>query len=427
MKVLYFAWLSAIILLISASLCFAIPAFPGAEGFGADTPGGRGGGIIEVKNLSDSGPGSLRAACETEGARIVVFRIGGTIELKSHIKISKPYITIAGQTSPGSGIMLRNAGIKVRTHDVIIRCLRVRVGSSQNESAGSLDALNIGGDKTGIAYNVIVDRCSFSWSVDEVADSYSKAHDVTLQWCILSEGLRNSIHEKGGHSMGLLLGQGTTRTSIHHNLFAHNNSRNPRIKGGRRDIVNNVFYNWGSIAGMFTHDPEVNFTANYYKPGVDSAVGSMIIGDVMGTIYMQGNKYPGSYESDWELVGSNGKVVRASQRFAAPYVTTYSASTLLEKILPKVGCTAPARDSVDERIIREAREGKGKIIDSPDEVGGYPVLSGGKAPRDTDHDGMPDWWENTHNLSANDPSDAAQDRDSDGYTNVEEYVNSLVR
>jgi hypothetical protein len=291
-----------------------------------------------------------------------------------------------------------------------------------------MDAINIGGKKGAPAHHVIIDHCSFGWSIDEVADSYRNAIHFTLQWCIFSEGLRHSIHEKGDHSMGLLLGPGTTQCSIHHNLFAHNNSRNPRIKGGRRDFVNNIIYNWGSIAGMFTDHPEINFISNYYKPGADSGSGlSMISGEDLGTIFIQGNIYPGDRQSDWELVRSGRGAVRAEKRFDAPAVTTYPASELPDKVLPQVGCVVPVRDAVDERIIRDVREGTGKIIDNPGEVGGYPVISGGDAPADRDHDGMPDSWESSHGLNPDDSADASADRDGDGYTNVEEYISSLVK
>ncbi len=416
------------LLLGTISAAFAIPAFPGAEGFGSDTPGGRGGRVIEVTNLNDSGPGSFRAACETEGPRIVVFRVGGTIRLKKHIRISNPFITIAGQTAPGDGILLRDAGLVIRTHDVVIRYVRVRIGESRVEKPDSQDCVNIGGKEDDLARNVIIDHCSFSWALDENADSYSRASDITFQWCIFSEGLANSIHPKGKHSMGLLLGETSTRISIHHCLFAHNNQRSPRFKGGLRDFVNNVIYDWGDYPAAFSDDPRVNFVANYYKPGPSSRKTSPIITGLggMGSIYLKDNHFPGE-KSEWDQVQSDGGAIRAEEPYEAPKVTVCSAQQAYVKVLAGAGCRYPRRDSVDARIVTEVREGSGRIIDRPEQVGGFPEIRGGEAPSDRDHDGMPDSWETSHGLDPDDPSDGSRDRDGDGYTNIEEYTNGLVR
>jgi len=408
---------------------FMFPAFPGAEGFGAQTPGGRGGRVIEVTNLKDSGPGSLRAACEADYPRIVVFRVGGTIRLKSHLRIRKPFITIAGQTAPGDGILLRDAGLHITTHDVVVRYLRVRIGESRAEPDGSQDCLSISGQsESAIARGVIVDHCSLSWGVDENADSYSRASDFTIQWCIISEGLANSIHQKGRHSMGLLLGPGSTRSSIHHNLFAHNNQRNPRIRGGLRDFVNNVVHNWGDYAAGLSDKPQVNFVGNYYKPGPSSRGGRPIVtglGD-MGSIYLKDNRVAGEKPFGWEQVQSDQMAVRAEGPFEVPKVTTLTASRTYRKVLSDAGCSYPLRDEVDARIVGEVLRGTGRIIDSPEQVGGFPDITGGVPPADRDRDGMPDHWEAARGLDPGDPTDGSRDDDGDGYTNVEEYINGLV-
>ncbi len=263
------------------TLTSAIPAFPGAEGFGANALGGRGGDVIEVTNLNDDGPGSLRAAINSEGPRIVVFRTGGTIELQSTLEIINPFITIAGQTAPGGGITLKNRSsskgtLFVRTHDVVIRNLRSRPGPPAERSSNG-DAIEILGPD---AYNIIIDHCSFSWAIDEVVSTWYAAHNITIQWSIIAEGLNCSKHEKGCHSMGMLLGsEGSGNISIHHNLFAHNHQRNPFIKtSGLVDVVNNVIYNpWGtpSVATDDFGEVQVNYIANYFKRGADTASGKI--------------------------------------------------------------------------------------------------------------------------------------------------------
>ena len=236
----------------SELLAGGLSAFPGAAGFGSDTPGGRGGEVLFVTNLNDSGPGSLRAACESGGPRIVIFRVGGTIELTSDISITRPFLTIAGQTAPGDGICLKNtrsnkrAALIISTHDVVVRYLRVRPGASDRPSCCLRGIALVNG-----AHDVVVDHCSLSWAVDELFTVWGGVHDVSLQWCFLTEALNRSNHEEGPHSCGALLGNRMSQNfTLHHNLFAHNSQRNPRIKcGGVVDVVNNVVYNFGSTAG----------------------------------------------------------------------------------------------------------------------------------------------------------------------------------
>jgi len=262
-------------LISSSSLALAAPAFPGAEGFGANSIGGRGGTVIEVTNLNNSGPGSLRAAVEASGPRIVVFRVSGTIILKTGLTILNPYITIAGQTAPGGGITLRNdrsngaPTLDIRTHDVIIRYIRMRTGP------GGDDSLLI---YTSPAYNVMIDHISASWGVDENVNIWGNVRDVTIQWSIISEGLKNSTHpegDPGGHSMGFLVGSGSRNISFHHNVLAHNDARNPKWDGSHEqavyDFVNNVIYNWGAYATAVSGNAKTNVVGNYYKRGSDSS------------------------------------------------------------------------------------------------------------------------------------------------------------
>ncbi len=253
-----------------ASPARVIAAFPGAEGFGSTTPGGRGGRVIFVTNLNDAGPGSLRAACEAEGPRIVIFRVSGLIALAEPLVIKNPYITIAGQTAPGDGICLRNYTFVIATHDVVVRYLRSRLGDLSGQEADSI-TLASG------AENVILDHCSASWSVDEVLSLAGNVSNVTVQWCLIAEGLNHSKHKKGAHGYGSL-SRANGPVTWHHNLWAHNNSRNPRLGDnyGRPpyptfDVRNNVIYDYGEIASGLTQGVlKVNYVANYIRPGPSS-------------------------------------------------------------------------------------------------------------------------------------------------------------
>jgi len=408
-----------------------LPAFPGAEGFGARRPGGRGGKVLLVTNIDDDGPGSLRAAIAAKGPRIIVFRTGGTIRLKSHLRIEESYLTIAGQTAPGGGILLRDAGLYVSTHDVIIRYLRVRLGASTVEKYDTQDCLHVG-DGAGV-HDVIVDHCSFSWSIDEIASVVSGAHDVTLQWCIIGEALREplKLDKKRHHAYCLMLGNYPNNVSVHHNLLAHCDHRNPRIQGGTHDFVNNVVYNWGYFTAVFSRDPNVNFVGNYYKPGPESRVCLPLEEkpDDMGRVYVRGNRSrqrPTDNLAEWEFtVGVPEEGHRAIEPFDVAAVTTTTAEVAYRQILACVGARFPSLDAVDRRILGDVRNGTGRVIDRPEEVGGFPHIAKGVPPEDSDRDGMPDGWEVDHGLNPNDASDSKKDRDGDGYTNVEEYVNTV--
>src|SRR4051812_34380467 len=248
-----------------------LPAFPGAEGFGATTPGGRGGKVMFVTNLNDSGPGSLRAACEATGPRIIVFRAAGTIALKSPITVKAPYLTVAGQTAPGDGICVRDATFGVATHDVVIRYLRCRLGDVTGREADSFDVLHGSRD-------VILDHCSATWSIDEALSLSGNNQNITIQWCLIGESLRRSKHSKGAHGYGSLA-RANGPVTFHHNLWIHNDARNPRMGDnyGRGpnfptfDVRNNVIYDHGGTAsGLTQGNLKANYVANYIRPGPDS-------------------------------------------------------------------------------------------------------------------------------------------------------------
>ena len=416
-------------------------AFPGAEGFGATTPGGRGGRIVAVTNTNDSGPGSFREACQASGPRIVVFRTGGTITLETTVKIEDPYITIAGQSAPGGGICLRSSTdascLSIKTHDVVMRYIRIRPGSGITpEGSDTKDALVI---KSEDAYNIIVDHCTFTWGVDETVSTYSgnpdfKVNNITFQWNIISDALDCNTHIEGCHSKGLLL-QYAEKITIHHNLFANNGARSPLLLSGEHDLVNNVIYNWGGSAVKIENrygDVFLNFVNNYLAPGKDSDMsenGIQVKTEGIN-LYLENNiaehtRPDNSYPQD-AIVNYREPATLVGTRFQYPYVSTTSAQQAYDDVLDGVGATLPARDKADEDIIKGVRNRTGRIIDYPSDVGGYPFLAPGTPYTDTDNDGMPDDWEISYGLDPDDPSDGPMDKDADGYTNVEEFLNGLV-
>ncbi len=415
-----------------------LPAFPGAEGFGANTPGGRGGKVIAVTTLDASGPGSLDAACRASGPRIVVFRVGGTIRLKRNLEIREPFITIAGQTAPGDGICMRGAGLSIRTHDVVVRYLRVRVGDDPvGPNPENRDGIEIAHNRPGEVHDIVVDHCSVSWAIDENVSTWYECRDVTFQWCLVGEALMKSRHPKGGHSMGILVGDHAKRVSVHHCLMAHNNGRNPLMKGDTEaEVVNNVVWNYGYEATAFS-DPEgsgayrANVIGNTYLPGAQSRnrPGIRINHPKDGTrIFVRGNLGPGRESDaadDWKAVAGDGKLRSLEPVFKPSGISVQPAVVARELVLRYAGAVLPKRDAVDERIVRSVREGKGKVIDSQDEAGGWPEYAGGAAPADSDGDGIPDAWEAKRGLNPANPRDGAAVTRS-GYTCVEEYLNSLV-
>ena len=229
-----------------------LPVFPGAEGFGSKTRAGRGGKVIEVTSLADSGPGTLREALEDPNPRIIVFRVGGLIEIDEPFYIRYPFVTIAGQTAPGDGITIKNGGITILTHDILLQSLRVRPGAEGKSVGKDNDSIGILGPKfAGDSYNIVLDHISVSWAEDENISIYEGPSNITVSWSIISEGLNKSRHQEGEHSTGLLIGDRADKVSVHHNIFAHNEQRNPMNKnGGTLDIRNNVIYNWGNDANI---------------------------------------------------------------------------------------------------------------------------------------------------------------------------------
>jgi hypothetical protein len=422
----------------------SLPAFPGAEGFGSQTPGGRGGKVLIVTNLQDSGPGSLRAALETEGPRTVVFQVAGTIELQSPLQIVHPFVTVAGQSAPGGGVTFKNgpqnlfAPLQIKTHDVILRYLRSRPGPSgvppAKQDGSNVDALTIADPQRSV-YNVVVDHCSFSWSVDEVVNTWYDAHDITVQWCLMSEGLHEPKDRKGAGSKGPLFGgKGSDRISVHHCLMAHNVGRNPMVKaGGLVDLVNNVIFVPRTVAAVVDGELgtcHVNLVGNtVVAPNGDGLVyGVAVLGPRPVSLYVQGNLGPHRTSDDQpdalfvspQNVGRN----RLAARREAPPITSTSAVVAYDAVLAGAGCALPRRDAVDERVVADVRDRRTRIISDPAEVGGWPDLPPGEPPIDTDRDGMPDDWERRHGFDPGNAQDGSADADGDGYTNLEEFLNA---
>jgi len=366
------------------------PAFVGAQGFGAFTPGGRGGRILYVDNLSDSGPGSLRAAIETSGPRSIHFRIGGVIPLKSILTINEPCVTIDGRDAPGSGILLRNHGLHVRTPDVVLRYFRLRVGDDEVRTGAHPLSYYQGGEGDYALYfidgarNCIADHLSLSWSTSKMLSTTKGSDLITIQWCILSESLNFANHSYASITGG-------NRVNWHHNLLAHNLSRNVRFQGMvDADFRNNVIYDWGETAAYGEFD-RLNYVGNYLKPGPSTTQDPPLFHDgkavvapkslfVTGNVLESGatvneNNWRGLgyYYLDWDSLG-------ASEAFPAPAVTTEPAPTAYDRVLADAGATLPKRDTVDNRIIQETREGTGHIVKWVKDAGGWPDFPSASVP-----------------------------------------------
>ncbi|MEI6945596.1 pectate lyase [Paraflavisolibacter sp. H34] len=458
------------------------PAFPGAEGGGMYTTGGRGGPVYYITRLDDKSEGnpatregSLRWCLEQAGKRIILFKVSGTIWLDRPLRIHNGDVTIAGQSAPGDGICLAGHPVSVDADNVIVRYLRVRMGDARIDprEADGADAFSGRQHK-----NIVIDHCSISWSLDECSSFYDN-ENFTMQWCLISESLRLSGHSKGPHGYGAIWGG--VNATFHHNLLAHHDSRTPRFGPGVKhaghdttDVRNNVFYNWngnGCYGGEAMHISLVN---NYYKPG--PATGEMIaqrivalnanagthgferIKDVWGRYYVSGNLLPHNKKvsaDNWLGVqlkdGKQAEEIKLLQPITVGKIHTQPAATAYEKVLQWVGCSR-VRDAVDQRIIRETKTGtapfKGLskyngeggswkslqyprpgILDSQSDLdphtGGswsaWPELKSAPAPADTNGDGIPDGWLERHY-----PGKKATDRNAEGYTYVEVYLNSLV-
>ena len=470
-----------------------LPAFPTAEGFGKFASGGRGGKVVEVTNLDDSGEGSLRWALTEAGREnaTIVFRVSGIIDIgpnpqrknENSIRVRLKNVTIAGQTAPGEGILLRGGKLNLGGSDnVIIRNLRARLGVREDSTRSRAENF-IPGGAIGIenATNIIIDHCCFGWSGEENMTLYDN-HFTTVQWCIVHEGLHAAGHPKGARGYGCQWG-GSPAT-FHHNLLAHNDSRSPRINGAsneRQDrnvfleYCNNVNYNWGRQNSCYGGENEAgplsshecNFTGNYYKPGPARQSPSFFIelsaarkGKTLNgpsIWYLEGNCMEGNDSAsadNWLLVSNKTGYDVGAMRAASPlapsaaytrlepsvvddyalYRTpTEPAAIAYSRVLAHVGTIR--RDAVERRIVDEVRtgtarykgsSGKGGIIDSPADAEGWPAYPTAEPVVDEDHDGMADDWERAHGFDPTNPDDGAMVASAEGYTALEIYLNSLM-
>ncbi len=451
-------FLSSIIVLFAGVLTASsqTPAFPGAYGGGMYTTGGRGGKVLYVTSLADDGSeGTLRWALSQKYPRTVLFKVSGTIALTRKISIKEGNLTIAGQAAPGDGICIRDHEITVNADNVIIRYMRFRLGNRDLENES--DA--IGGR---YAKNVIIDHCSISWSIDECASFYDN-EDFTMQWCIISESLNNTGHEKGAHGYGGIWGG--KNASFHHNLLAHHNSRNPRFNGWKRsglkyksmhdeervDFRNNVIFNWGDNGSYGGESAgKYNIVANYYKAGpatkaskkylitqIDMDKDPKEVPPGHGFYYIADNYVydaDPAKGNDWKFVNYASGVKRKDARKDEPFeyvpIMQHSAEDAFRWVVAYAGASL-FRDEIDLRIAQETMTGRPRfkgsvtgrpgIIDTPEDVGGYPDYYAEEPPVDNDADGIPDEW-----LAQNYPGKTANELNEFGYTYLEVYLNSLV-
>lgn len=425
-----------------------LPAFPGAEGEGAISLGGRGGRTFHVTTLADHGPGSLRAAVEALGPRTVVFDISGTIALTKPLHVTQGRLTIAGQTAPGDGITLRNHALLIDADDVVVRFIRSRMG---DEAGADDDAISVGSGQ-----RIILDHVSASWSTDEAlsvsvarADLGRPAYQhVTVQWSLIGESLNCNVPKKGAcHVFGSLLrGAHGTRLSMHHNLWASHQDRMPRPGnylspekdplGGFYDIRANVFYNWGAERAGYNLDrggerASYNFVDNTYLSGPNSKGEFAFEESNPGSrAWFAGNTMNGRLPADpWTLVRAHRDHLPgglpAGYKLTAPLPFAAVSPPAPERVLALAGASL-VRDAVDQRLVEDLRQRRGRLINSQSEVGGWPVLKSAPAPLDTDRDGIPDDWEKAHGLDPRDPEDGKRVDPASGYTWLEVYLNSLV-
>lgn len=415
-------------------------AFPGAEGAGRYALGGRGGRVLRVTQTGDSGPGSLRAAIEAEGPRTIVFDTGGIIRLESPLIIRRGRVTMAGQTAPGGGITLTGQPLIVSADDVIVRHIRSRLGVDQ---AVEEDAISITRGR-----RIILDHVSASWSVDETLSVGSRydppergIYDVTVQNSVIAESLNASAHAKGDHGYGSLVRGGYgARISFIGNLWANHRARMPRpgnynppevdAVGPYFEFRGNVFYNWGGAQAGYNADTDsistYAFVGNAYLPGPDST-GRWAFedSDPLAVAWFEANRMDGALPDDpWQLVKDDGGpgtrlTVRPDWAGAPPE----NPGAWQDQVLSTAGASLP-RDAVDARIVAGVRDRSGRIIDSPDAVGGLGQIDAGVAWVDSDSDGLPDAWEIAHGSDPTDPADGTTDPDGDGYTLLEDWLNA---
>ena len=452
-------------LLLAVSAEAAVKAFPTAEGFGAVSIGGRGGSIVFVTNLNDSGPGSLRQALQfTTGPRIVVFRVGGTITLTNVIRIigeSGSYVTIAGQTAPGGGIQLTGYGIQMENaHDIVIRHIRSRPRLSGVDSPNHLCGA-ISGLELLDSYNVVVDHSSFSWNIDEGVSSHAFSHDVTIQRSLIAEGILDgkkdlplSCGASGVDAKTLRFDRRNQRVDAHHNLLMTSRYRNPAVNGGDPRVINNLIYNWSMIPTQIDSDNSFLTTPdvinNYYKHGPETDGFTTGIKHpvyvlsqcttALCSIHMAGNVVVNSSGGTPSFVNPTDNFSLATLQSGAAYTRRFTPHTIQpmhpmtiqtavaarDSILVAggVGATVPARDSYDTKLINDVINVRGTIPRKAT-VAALPILSNGTPPIDSDNDGMPNTWETAHGLNPGDPADGPRTA-ANGYTNVENYLNALA-
>jgi len=425
-----------LLMLAASSYADTVPAFPGAEGFGANTSGGRGGDVYHVTNLNDAGPGSLRNGISTAtGPRTIVFDISGNIVLQSELRINKPNLTLAGQTAPGDGVTVSGWTTTVTgTHDVIIRYMRFR--------PGDINCPNMQGDSLTVdkSTDIIFDHVSASWSIDETL-SVTNSDRVTVQWSLITESLDNSCHLEGEHGYGSLLRYGSGSLTFHHNLYAHHHNRTPRLGDNLTlDFVNNVIYDYGFNGGDGGYSgssdegtSHMNYVGNYLIAGPTTPSSRRARGFTGGSantqIYQSSNLIDGNVnhtldgtDTGWAMFV--GSYTKQDTRFNAPQVSTDAARTAYDRVLAEAGASL-VRDAVDLRVLADVPAETGKVINSQKDVGGWPELKSQPALTDTDGDGIPDAVEIALKLNPKDPTDGAAITAS-GYSNLETYLNALA-
>lgn len=367
------------------------PVFPGAKGFGTQTPAGRGGRIIRVTNLNSEGPGSLRAALNAEGPRIVVFEVGGVIDLnRKPLVIREPFVTVAGQTAPSPGITVIRAGIEITTHDILLQHIRVRMGDAgQPKKSGWEPEVTTKGPE---CYNIVVDHCSMSWAVDENLSASGPrykgpsgtTHNVTFSNNIIAEGLYDASHSQGIHSKGTLIHDYCRNIAVIGNLYAHNNDRNPYFKAFTTGvIVNNVVYNAGTYAievnwipsewagrNVQPQNARVSVVGNVVIHGANTTPGLAAVSE-KGDVYLEDNIAVD--EAGRPVPMTSGEINLLKQKPSWPEgLVAMPATGTVAHVIAHGGARPRDRDSVDRRIIREFQERRGHFINSQEEVGGYP-------------------------------------------------------
>lgn len=405
----------------------ALPVVPGLVGFGTTTPAGRGGAVLVVSTLADDGPGSLRDALRTAGPRIVVFEVAGTIELERPLIVTEPYLTLAGQSAPHPGITIAGSQVSIRTHDVLVQHVRVRPGDRRGGDPEGISLYQPGGAEV---HDIVIDHTSISWAIDENANTWSATatedgphagvHDVTFSNNLIAEALDDSTHPEGRHSNGMLVGDGSERIAVLRNVFVHNADRNPDMTGGTSTlVVNNIVHGW---------DPKREAThlgragGNPDEPTCASVVGNVYLRSgwmgpsAAAAIEIHRDLPPGSMLYASDNLAPNVELIRNESDqdplVGAPPLwveglQVLPAATLLEPVLGGVGARPAGRDSVDQRLLADVWSGTGAVIDSQDDVGGWPLL-------DTP----------TRTLAI--PDDPHGDADADGYTNIEEWLHELA-